>query len=94
MLKEIKIHGSGLRDAESVGIYACYGCHPPKELGLSHPVGVYPKGDIRIPDDLPTAKEGMITCVTCHFPHGSDKQHLTRKKVIQELCKACHGENY
>ncbi len=92
--KEGRIHGLGLRSAQAVGINACYGCHPPNVLGISHPVGVYPKGTIKIPDDLPTAEGGMLTCVTCHLPHGSNKAYLARKKLAKELCQSCHGENY
>ena len=94
VLKEEKIHGLGLRDNEALGINSCYGCHPPNILGLSHPVGVYPKGDIEIPDDLPTAEGGMLTCITCHYPHGSNQKFLARKKIAKELCQSCHGEDY
>ena len=85
-------HGLGLRSDRETGIDACYGCHPPEVLGLSHPVGVYPKQNIEIPEDLPTAEGGMLTCVTCHYPHGSNQRYLARRKVQQDLCKSCHGK--
>jgi len=89
-----RAHGSGLRSAKVVGINVCYNCHPPKVLGLSHPVGVYAQGKTKIPEDLPTAEGGMVTCATCHNPHGSNQEYLARKSVDKDLCKSCHGENY
>lgn len=32
-----------------------------------------------------------LTCVTCHNPHGSDREHNLRRKT-DELCGGCHGE--
>ena len=92
--KKEKVHGSGLRGAKSLGIDVCCGCHPASDLGVSHPVGVYPRGDITVPESLPTVEGGMITCVTCHNVHGSNQKYLARGKVLQDLCRSCHGKNY
>lgn len=78
-----------LRDPEELAINACYQCHPESSLGTSHPVRLYGGRDVRIPDDLPTV-DGMLTCVTCHDPHGSDGKMLVREVIKTKLCVTCH----
>lgn len=78
-----------LRTPEDLAINACYQCHPESTLGTSHPVRLYSGRDVRIPDDLPTV-DGMLTCVTCHDPHGSDGQMLVREVIKTKLCVTCH----
>ncbi len=78
-----------LRTAEETAIDACYQCHPESGLGTSHPVRLYGGDDVRIPDDLPTV-DGMMTCVTCHDPHGAEVEMLVRETVKTKLCVACH----
>lgn len=80
-----------MREAEEVAIDLCYSCHPTNAIGTSHPVRVYAAGnEIRIPDDLPTVRDGMITCVTCHDPHGAEGKNLVRETIKTKLCVACH----
>jgi len=80
-----------LRTPEYISIDICYSCHPKGALGVSHPVGIYAQGkEIRIPDNLPTVNDGMLTCVTCHNPHGSAGKKLVREVVVTKLCVACH----
>jgi predicted CXXCH cytochrome family protein len=78
-----------LRNPEDLSINACYQCHSESTLGTSHPVRLYGGRDVRIPEDLPTV-EGMLTCVTCHNPHGSEGKMLVREKIKTKLCVACH----
>lgn len=78
-----------LRDPEDLAINACYQCHPKSVLGTSHPVRLYGGNDVRIPADLPTV-DGMLTCVTCHNPHGSEGKMLVRETIKTKLCVACH----
>ncbi|MBN1957159.1 MAG: hypothetical protein JXQ81_00470 [Desulfuromonadales bacterium] len=78
-----------LRDPEDLAINACYQCHPESTLGTSHPVRLYGGLDVRIPQELPTV-EGMMTCVTCHDPHGSAGKMLVRETIKTKLCVACH----
>ena len=87
-------HEQGLRSVDDIGINVCYSCHTKKNLGISHPVGVYPTREIRIPEELPKGSFGQILCLTCHTPHGSDEEYLGRKPVSAQLCIACHGERY
>jgi len=78
-----------LRRADDLAIEACYRCHPESSLGASHPVRLYGGRDVRIPEDLPTV-DGMLTCVTCHLPHGGDGKKLLRTKDKTRLCVTCH----
>ena len=87
-------HGNGLRTRDDLGINVCYTCHKKEKLGISHPVGVKPKGKIKIPKVLPTGTWGQLLCISCHFPHGSDEEYRGRKPVSDKLCLACHGEQY
>jgi len=78
-----------LRNPEALSITACYQCHPASSLGTSHPVRLYGGEGVRIPDELPTV-DGMLTCVTCHDPHGSAGEKLVRERIKTRLCVACH----
>ncbi|MEW5800837.1 MAG: cytochrome c3 family protein [bacterium] len=76
-----------------IGINACYQCHLKETLGVSHPVNVVPSQKVREKmrtADLPTGKNGLLLCITCHFPHASSKSYLGRRAVSEELCLACH----
>jgi hypothetical protein len=44
----------------------CSGCHD-KDDG--HKVGL--KLDFEVPADLPLGKKNKLTCLTCHYTHGS-----------------------
>jgi len=78
-----------LRNLEALSITVCYQCHPASSLGTSHPVRLYGGKGVRIPDELPTV-DGMLTCVTCHDPHGSAGEKLVRERIKTKLCVACH----
>lgn len=69
-------------------ITVCIECH---NQGASHPVNVRAKKKgIIIPDILPTIEKGLMTCVTCHNPHGSKNEYLARFKFNRDLCIKCH----
>ncbi|MEW6380643.1 MAG: cytochrome c3 family protein [bacterium] len=89
------VHVEKLPLGVEIGITACYQCHPKNKLGISHPVNVVPSPNIREKmktSGLPTGKNGLLLCVTCHFPHASGKESLGRKAVSEELCVACHSK--
>ncbi|MBI4683051.1 MAG: hypothetical protein HY757_08135 [Nitrospirae bacterium] len=95
-IKEIKNisknHGVGLTAARYSRIDICYKCH---SHDSSHPVGikaVSPK--TKTPDGLPTIEDGIITCVTCHEPHGGERVHYNRFDFKQDLCMRCHLQKY
>jgi predicted CXXCH cytochrome family protein len=76
---------------EFATIDLCYTCHPESGLGSSHPVRIYTQGkETLIPASLPTGKDGMLTCVTCHDPHGGENKALVRELIVTKLCVACH----
>ncbi len=75
------------------GITACYECHPKNSLGISHPVNIVPSAKVKEKmekSNLPTGKDGLLLCITCHLPHAGDYQHLGQKVVSEGLCIACH----
>ena len=78
-----------MRNPEDLAITVCYQCHPQVSLGTSHPVRLYGGRDVRIPEELPTV-DGMLTCVTCHDPHGAPGEMLVRETIKTKLCVACH----
>lgn len=80
-----------LVSSEYATIDLCYTCHPENGLGTSHPVRIYAKSkNTHIPASLPTGNNGMLTCVTCHDPHGSKSKALVRELIVTKLCVACH----
>lgn len=80
-----------LVSSEYATIDLCYTCHPQSSMGTSHPVRIYSKqSETRIPESLPTGKGGMLTCVTCHEPHGGKGKALVRDLITTRLCVACH----
>jgi hypothetical protein len=73
----------------------CNGCH--KLLGSSHPVDIKPS--MTTPADLPLDDRRMMTCATCHDPHGDYVNRRTGKKAMylrrpepgKQFCMACHN---
>jgi predicted CXXCH cytochrome family protein len=88
LIKEGKEHGMGFLPERYTKIDVCVKCHP---QGISHPVGIRSKGpDIKTPDKLPTMPGGVITCVTCHLPHGGEKEYFARMDFERDICIDCH----
>ncbi len=79
-----------LNTGKDLTIETCSHCHPPEVLGVSHPVGVAIKETTKVPDDLPTLKGGIITCVTCHDVHSASLPYLARKEITKNICNSCH----
>ena len=75
---------------EELTIKGCGRCHPSELLGVSHPVGIPVKMGTNVPDDLPTLKDGIITCVTCHSVHGGVRKYFARKEITKDICITCH----
>ncbi|HHL40059.1 MAG TPA: hypothetical protein ENJ37_06105 [Deltaproteobacteria bacterium] len=86
-------HGATGSRSRYVQIDACLKCHSD---GVSHPVAVRSDGrKTRIPPNLPTIEHGLLTCVTCHYPHGGDARHFSRLDKNRDLCVECHiGEPF
>ena len=95
-LREIRdageMHGSEFSPERFATIEACRKCHP---QNASHPVGIRARSpDIITPDELPTIEDGVITCVTCHDPHGGDTKYFARMDYKRDLCIKCHIGGY
>ncbi len=67
---------------------ACYQCHNRRSLGASHPVGISIKQGMNEGGLLPLY-EGVITCATCHNPHGALESNFLRQQP-PTLCLNCH----
>jgi formate-dependent nitrite reductase cytochrome c552 subunit len=61
-----KNHQANVDAFKADGIEMCSGCHD-KDDG--HKVGL--KLDFEVPADLPLGKKNKLTCLTCHYTHGS-----------------------
>ncbi len=85
-------HGYGFVSDRFSKIEICYKCHPHDS---SHPVGVRGGGQrIKTPENLPTIEGGIITCVTCHKPHGGERVYFNRADFRKDLCIECHVGGY
>jgi len=82
-----------LKSKKEAGFKICYKCHSLEKLGISHPVGIPLTNDMHPPSDLPLA-DNMVTCDSCHQPHGSKYRYILRKPRGRELCVSCHGNRY
>jgi formate-dependent nitrite reductase cytochrome c552 subunit len=61
-----KNHQADMAAFKSDGVEMCAGCHN-KDDG--HKVGL--KMDFEVPADLPLGSKNKLTCLTCHYTHGS-----------------------
>ncbi len=81
-------HGFGLTPPKTSHIAVCAKCHSQAQ---SHPVGVRGDGvNVRIPPELPTVEGGMMTCITCHYPHGGLRRYFARMDMEKDFCGDCH----
>lgn len=83
-------------NANKTSIYStidvCVTCHP---QNASHPVGIRSDNpEITVSDDLPMIDNGIITCVTCHYPHGGRSNYFLRAEFSKEICIKCHSKRY
>ncbi|MBI4871179.1 MAG: hypothetical protein HY814_06390 [Candidatus Riflebacteria bacterium] len=78
----------------------CYSCHKGSakghffEPGSSHPINVVPSARVTVPRELGTTYVAglgaVITCTSCHTPHGSSPKLLKITDEDDRLCLACH----
>lgn len=87
---EFGSHGIGLTPGRFSRIEACRACHP---QNASHPVAIRSAGaPVAVPFEMPTVEGGLITCVTCHHPHGGGADYFLRFDRDGELCEKCHRD--
>ena len=90
--KKDENHSVDLFPARKLKIDVCYSCHP---HGSSHPVGIKAESPkVSTPQGLPTIEDGIITCVTCHEPHGGNRKYYHRVDFKKALCMRCHARKY
>jgi DmsE family decaheme c-type cytochrome len=57
----------------------CLRCHLRKKM------------EINLPSHMPL-REGLMTCVDCHNPHGGPYPRQLRAATVNEVCYRCHAE--
>lgn len=68
-LLETKNHRADhLTEFKDDGVKMCSGCHDAED---GHKVGL--KLDFEVPADMPLGPKNKLTCLTCHYTHGSLK---------------------
>jgi formate-dependent nitrite reductase cytochrome c552 subunit len=63
---ETKNHRADVAAFKSDGVEMCSGCHDAND---GHKVGL--KLDFEVPADMPLSRKNELTCLTCHYTHGS-----------------------
>jgi|Deesub1362A_J573_1020465.scaffolds.fasta_scaffold00013_158 predicted CXXCH cytochrome family protein len=65
----------------------CLECHPDRGSPADHIVDVTPSMEVK---DLPLDKDGKMTCVTCHDPHGMTGLVKLLRDSPSDICGHCH----
>lgn len=63
----------------SVDINRCYSCHPKT------------RAEFQRSSHLPV-REGKMSCMSCHNPHGSSGPSMLKNASINDTCYSCHAE--
>jgi len=69
----------------------CARCHE-GAIEASHPSGFTPRR--QLPPEFPLDNRGMVTCSTCHDPHGDKPGRLRVAKIGRDLCLSCHRKGF
>lgn len=72
-------------------VTTCTKCHQ-GNIG-NHPVARHPIGKaprINLPAFLPTTKDGIMVCYTCHDPHNRSGHPKMLRVQYLMLCASCH----
>ncbi len=65
----------------------CLQCHPGRKSPNEHKVDIVPS--IKVVG-LPLSKDGAMTCITCHDPHGESGYPMLLRADPSQLCSRCH----
>ncbi len=49
------------------------------------------KAQMNLPSHMPV-REGRMTCVDCHNPHGGPYANQLKRATVNEVCYSCHAE--
>lgn len=86
-------HGNGgLKTKREAGLETCKKCH--YQGPAAHPVGITSSRFVKVSQNLPTAEGGIMTCVTCHTPHGGKLKYLARMDFKRDICVLCHENQF
>ncbi len=66
----------------------CLECHPDRKGPHEHTVDI--KSPEPVSEELPLTEEGLISCITCHAPHGEGNYRSMLRVKPEELCSYCH----
>ena len=81
-----------LKSQLDTNITVCYSCHSSFKDAYSHPVNVFPRSGMKIPDDFPLLPDGRISCMSCHSNHGANYAYRLIREKKSDLCRGCHSE--
>ncbi|MBI3755113.1 MAG: cytochrome c3 family protein [Deltaproteobacteria bacterium] len=76
-------HGDGFETKKNVAIKNCKRCH---KKSVDHPTNI--RAVLKKGANLPLT-DGVITCATCHTPHGGNESYFLRMGD-PALCNMCH----
>ncbi|MDY0190039.1 MAG: cytochrome c3 family protein [Desulfuromonas sp.] len=74
----------------AINLNICYRCHQNMLGWTSHPVDVVAPAGMIIPAEYPLLSGGLMSCMTCHTVHSSDREDRLLKDSKRELCIGCH----
>jgi predicted CXXCH cytochrome family protein len=84
-------HGeNGLKNQREISVNTCLEkCH--RQNTVSHAFNIPIRRNMDVPDEIPLFDGKIITCITCHLPHGSKVKYLARMD-FGKLCPICHAD--
>jgi predicted CXXCH cytochrome family protein len=65
----------------------CIDCHSDRLPPYDHMVDIVPSMPVK---NLPLDREGRMTCITCHDPHGKSGLVRMLRAKPRDICKYCH----
>lgn len=85
---------SSTHSAEGLGCTSCHAIHGDnKKVGKSVCANCHPRHEAKLQrtEHMPM-REGMLTCMDCHNPHGGTGPSQLRAASVNETCYRCHAE--
>ena len=83
-----------LKSITETSLLECGTCHQATSNKFSHPAHFRAKLGANTPSEYPRLPNGLVSCLTCHFPHASNNQFHLRKSADRDLCIGCHKRSF